>query len=62
MTNYSFKNDTQSITHVINRLSHNHNLSDWEKQFVNNIKEYTINGGFLSIKQLEKLSDLWEKY
>ena len=62
MTNYSFKGDTESINYVIGRLSTNHNLSDWEKGFIVSIKEYTEGGGFLSSKQLQKLSDLWEKY
>jgi len=62
MIDYSFKNDTSSITHVIERLLHNPSLTDWEKLFVKSIKKYNEDGGFLSLKQLGKLSDLWEKY
>lgn len=59
---YSFKNDIPSINFVINELSHNTNLSEWENNFIKSIKEYSDGGGFLSEKQLNKLSDLWEKY
>ncbi len=67
MTDYSFKDDIESINYVIGRLSHNPNLSDWEKGFIKSIKEYTDpqkagGSGFLSDKQLQILSDLWEKY
>ena len=62
MTEYSFNNDLKSIDFVINELSHNPKLSDWEKGFIKSIKEYSDNGGFLSDKQIQKLSDLWEKY
>jgi hypothetical protein len=63
MTEYSFNNDSKSIDFVINELSHNPALSDWEDNFIKDIKEYCINKhGFLSDKQLQKLSDLWEKY
>lgn len=62
MTEYSFNNDLKSIDFVMNELSCNPNLSDWEKGFIKSIKEYSDNGGFLSDKQLSKLSDLWEKY
>jgi len=59
---YSFNQDRKSITFVINELSHNTNLSEWEKGFIKNIKEHFESGKFLSDKQLQKLSDLWEKY
>lgn len=59
---YSFNSDYKSIEFVIKGLSSNSNLSDWEKGFVNDIKSYTNNGGFLSEKQLAVLSNLWEKY
>lgn len=62
MTDYSFKSDYKSITFVINELSHNPALNDWEDKFIESIKEYSNRGGFLSDKQLQKLSDLWEKY
>ena len=60
---YSFKNNYKAIEFVLNQLSANQNLNDWEKGFIKNNKEYVINNhGFLSEPQLEKLSDLWEKY
>ena len=62
MADYSFNDDYESINFVINELSHNPNLSDWEQRFIHNIKTYSDGGGFLSEKQLQKLSDLWEKY
>ena len=62
MKQYSFKNDYDSITYVIDNLAKNFNLSDWEQRFIHNIKVYNDGGGFLSEKQLQKLSDLWEKY
>lgn len=58
---YSFKNDRDSIDFVIEQLSHNPKLNDWEKKFIKDIQEYHQHG-WLSDKQLEKLSDLWEKY
>jgi len=62
MTDYSFNSDLKSIDFVMNELSHNPKLSDWEKGFIKDIKKYSDNGGFLSERQLNKLSDLWEKY
>jgi len=62
MSNYSFKNDIPSMRFVMSELSHNTNLSDWEQRFIYNIKTYSDDGGFLSEKQKQKLSDLWEKY
>jgi len=62
MKQYSFKNDYDSITFVIDNLAKNFHLSDWEQRFIHNIKVYNDRGGFLSDKQLQKLSDLWEKY
>lgn len=59
---YSFVDDPESIGFVLNRLSDNRNLNDWEKSFIKNIKDYYDRGGFLSAKQKDKLSDLWEKY
>ena len=59
----SFNNDQESITFVINSLCGNHNLNDYEKKFVKNMKEYYIdNHGFLSDGQEKFLSKLWEKY
>lgn len=62
MTEYSFNSDLESIDFVMNELSHNPNLSDWEKGFIKDIKKYSDDGGFLSEKQLAVLSNLWEKY
>ncbi len=62
MSKYSFKNDRQSIKHVIDRLLDNRNLSNWEEGFIGSIKKYYDDGGFLSDKQLQTLSNLWEKY
>lgn len=63
MTEYSFKNDYKSIEFVINDLSHNTDLNDYEKKFVKNMKNYVIdNHGFMSEPQLQLLSDIWEKY
>ena len=62
MKTYSFENTLDNQKFVIDRLSHNGHLSQWEKDFIKSIKEYTDNAGFLSEKQLQKLSDLWEKY
>lgn len=63
MSNYSFHQDRNSMTFVIHELSHNSKLSDWEKKFITSIKEhYVTEGKFLSNKQTQKLSDLWEKY
>lgn len=62
MGNYSFHTDRNSTTFVIHELSTNPNLNDWEKGFINNIKEHYDSGKFLSDNQLQKLSDLWEKY
>lgn len=60
MSNYSFLDDTASLTFVIKRLSDNTNLSEWEKKFVESVK--TQGGRTLSDKQKQILSDLWEKY
>lgn len=59
---YSFHDNRQSISAVLKSLSTDRNLSEWEKKFIADIKEYHDAGGFLSDKQTQKLSDLWEKY
>ena len=59
---YSFNNDYKSITFVIDTLSHNPKLTGWEKSYINDTKHYTDNGGFLSERQLNILSQIWEKY
>ena len=59
---YSFKYDNESITFVLNELCYNHNLNDWENKFIRSIKEHFESGKNLSKNQLQKLSDLWEKY
>jgi len=59
----SFHQDRKSINFVIDQLCNNHNLSAWESDFVKSIKiHFTDEGKFLSKKQENKLSDLWEKY
>lgn len=59
----SFNQDRKSINFVITQLCDNHNLSAWEHDFISSIKKQFIDEGkFLSKKQEEKLSDLWEKY
>ncbi len=58
----AFKEDNGSITFVINNLHNNYRLSNWEKEFIYTIKERFFGGGDLTPKQLEKLSNLWEKY
>ncbi len=63
MTDYSFKNNYESIEFVITSLSTNPKLNDYEKGFVKNMKEYVINNhGFMTDPQLKFLSNLWEKY
>lgn len=63
MSNYSFHQDRNSMTFVIHELSSNLNLSDWEKKFIKSLKQhYVVENKFLSDKQTQKLSDLWEKY
>jgi len=60
----SFKNDNKSIKIVINDLlSHRLFLTEWELKFMTSIEQhYVTENKFLSDKQLQKLSDLWEKY
>lgn len=59
----SFKQDRASTITVIDMLERNPNLNDWEKGFVNNIRQHVITENkFLSTKQEETLSKLWEKY
>ena len=62
MTKLSYLDDPESEKFVIDQLLTNWNLSTWEQNFVKSVKEYSDNGGFLSDKQKQKLSDLWEKY
>lgn len=60
--NYSYIDTPDSRRYVLEQLSRNTKLSDWEKSFIENVKEYHSGGGFLSGRQKQKLSDLWEKY
>jgi len=63
MSQYSFKNDYESIEIVIKQLSDNSKLNNYEKGFIKNMKEYVIdNHGFMTDPQLQFLSNLWEKY
>lgn len=61
MTEYSFKNDHDSIKLVIEQLSHNPKLNDWEKGFIKTMQGYDL-PQWASPKQLQILSDMWEKY
>ena len=59
----SFNQDRRSIKFILSELSNNPNLSEWEKGFIKSIKvHYLIDNKYLSKKQEQKLSDLWEKY
>lgn len=59
----SFKEDHASIYFVIDQLNNSRrNMTEWEKQFIESIKIQFDDGLELTGKQLEKLSDLWEKY
>ncbi len=59
----SFNTDRKSVKFVLSELSSNPNLSNWEKDFIKSIKlHYLIDNKFLSDKQYQKLSDLWDKY
>jgi len=59
---YSYLDIPETETYVIEQLSQNTNLNEWEHNFIQSIKDYTDKGGFLSDRQKQKLSDLWEKY
>ncbi len=66
MTDYSFKNNKESIDYVINRLIEMESkLNEWESGFVYNLKHKrsTYTGGYeLSERQLDVLSSMWERY
>jgi len=62
MPTYSFIDTPDSRKYILNSLSTNKNLTQWERDFIKDIKEYTEKGGFLSNPQKKVLSDLWEKY
>ena len=62
MSDYSYIDTIESSHFVINRLLKDRRLSEWEKGFIKSLKDYTDTGGFLSEKQKQKLSDIWEKY
>ena len=36
-------------------------LTDWERSFIDSLKSYMARGGFLSTKQEEHLTQVWEK-
>lgn len=60
---YSFHMDRKSVTFVIKELMNNPNLNDWEKGFIQNINEhYIVHNCYMSNKQYEMLSKMWEKY
>ena len=61
---YSFKMDRGSVELVINTLSDNkRKMNGWEQKFITDIKRhYITKNRFMSDKQYESLSRLWEKY
>ena len=61
---YSFKTDRKSVEFVILRLFGNqHKMTDWEKKFITSVKVHYIDENkFMSDKQYECLSRMWEKY
>ena len=59
---YSFENDDESITFILNQLRANHNLSDWEENFIYAIHEQYHDTGNLYEGQMVALSNIWEKY
>lgn len=62
MNQYSFKEDSNSMTTVIKSLKNNSNLNNWERSFIENLSNRFAGGAIISAKQLKILSDLWEKY
>ncbi len=62
MKQYAFKTDKNSMAVVLHSLMENKNLNDWEKGFVDNINNRFTGGAFLTENQLQKLSNIWEKY
>jgi len=52
----------EDIDFAIEDLAKNPNLNRWEKTFVDDIKIYVKQGGFLSERQLNILNEIWEKY
>ncbi len=59
---YSFKTDNNSMATVIKSLNGNNNLNDWERSFIDNISNRFVGGAVITSKQLQTLSDIWEKY
>jgi len=61
---YSFHMDRESVVLVINTLFDNkRKMNDWEQGFITSIKQhYITENKFMSDKQYETLSRLWEKY
>ena len=61
---YSFHMNRESVEHVISTLSDNkRKMNDWEQKFITDIKQhYITKNRFMSDKQYESLSRLWEKY
>lgn len=58
----SFKTDEKSINIVLTSLLRNNNLNNWEKSFVDNINNKFKANFVLTTNQLEKLSNIWDKY
>lgn len=63
---YSYKDDEESLTYVINRLVEMQSkLTGWERTFIHQIKHKrdTYTGGYeLSDRQKEIISVMWENY
>jgi len=62
MKELSFKTDRNSMAVVLHSLMNNSNLNDWEAGFVDNINNRFLGEAVITKTQLEKLSDIWEKY
>ena len=60
---YSFHMDRKSVEFVIRSLERNPRLNDWEKKFITSVcNHYIVENKFMSDKQYETLSTIWEKY
>ena len=62
MNELSYNDTSEAEGYVINQLSKNVNLNQWEKVFIRSIRNRIAGGDSLSKKQKSILSNLWEKY
>ena len=60
MNKYSFCDDEKSIYFILEQLSKNPNLTEWEKGFVKSLSFREADT--LTEIQKKVLSNLWEKY